>query len=395
MTDTPSDRDATRLSHLGRDPQKQFGYVNPPVVRGSTWLAPTFAAYDANVANQTGEFSYARICNPTSLAFEDAVAALEGGFKGIVAPSGLSAITTAIMAFVKAGAHVLVVDSVYFPTRRFLDGLTQRFGITVTYFDPAIGADIAPLIRPETAFVYLEAPGSITFEMPDVPAIAAAARARGVPVLHDSTWGTPLYFRSFAHGVDVSLHAATKYLVGHSDAMLGVIVCNEATYPAVKASAVGLGVCASPDDVFLGLRGLRTLGVRLERHWRNGVELATWLEGRPEVARVLHPALPSHPGHAIWKRDFLGACGLFGVVLRPVPPRAVEAMSEGFVHFGIGASWGGYESLILTSNPRRIRTAVPWADSGPVLRIHAGLEDIEDLKADLAAGFDRLRAAAG
>jgi cystathionine beta-lyase len=174
-----------------------------------------------------------------------------------------------------------------------------------------------------------------------------------------------------------------------------MIVCNEATYPAVKASAVGLGVCASPDDVFLGLRGLRTLGVRLERHWRNGVELATWLEGRPEVARVLHPALPSHPGHAIWKRDFLGACGLFGVVLRPVPPRAVEAMSEGFAHFGIGASWGGYESLILTSNPRRIRTAIPWAEDGPVLRIHAGLEDIEDLKADLAAGFDRLRAAAG
>lgn len=394
MTDTPPKSDATRLAHLGRDPSRQFGYVNPPVVRGSTWLSPTMSGYEANVARQTEEYTYARIRNPTSSAFEEAVAALEGGYRSVVAPSGLSAITTAILAFAKAGAHVLATDSVYYPTRRFLDGLKDRFGVSVTYYDPAIGAGIAALMRPETTIVYVESPGSITFEMQDIPAIAAAAHAGGAVVIHDGTWGTPLYFKSFAHGVDVSVHAATKYLVGHSDAMLGVIVCNEATFDRVKASAVGLGVCASPDDVFLGLRGLRTMGVRLERHWRTGVDLATWLEGRPEVARVLHPALPSHPGHALWKRDFLGACGLFGVVLKPVPKAAVEALTDGLSLFGMGASWGGFESLILRSHPRSIRTAVPWTETGTLLRIHAGLEDVEDLKADLAAGFDRLRKAA-
>lgn len=395
MTDTPSRSDATRLAHLGRDPSRQYGYVNPPVVRGSTWLAPSIAGYEANVAGRTQEYSYARIRNPTSGAFEAAVAGLEGGHGAVVAPSGLSAITTAVLAFAKAGGHALVTDSVYQPTRRFFDGLEQRFGVSVTYYDPGIGAGIAALMRPETGIVYVESPGSHTFEMQDVPAIAAAAHAGGAVVIHDSTWGTPLYFKSFTHGVDVSVHAATKYLVGHSDAMLGVVVCNAATFDRVRASAIGLGVCASPDDVFLGLRGLRTMGVRLERHWRTGVELASWLEGRPEVARVIHPALPSHPGHAIWKRDFLGACGLFGVVLRPVPAQAVEALIDGLALFGIGASWGGFESLILRSNPRAIRTAVPWTEAGTLLRIHAGLEDVEDLKADLAAGFDRLRSAAG
>ncbi|MFN8926048.1 MAG: cystathionine beta-lyase [Rhodospirillales bacterium] len=395
MTDTPSKSDATRLAHLGRDPSRQFGYVNPPVVRGSTWLAPGLAGYEANVAKQTEEYSYARIRNPTSSAFEQAVADLEGGHRAVVAPSGLSAITTAVLAFVKAGGHALVTDSVYYPTRRFFDGLAARFGVSVTYYDPAIGAGIAALMRPETTIVYVESPGSITFEMQDIPVIAAVAHARGAVVIHDGTWGTPLYFRSFEPGVDVSVHAATKYLVGHSDAMLGVVVCNAATFDRVKASAVGLGVCASPDDVFLGLRGLRTLGVRLERHWASGVELARWLETRPEVARVLHPALPSHPGHAIWTRDFRGACGLFGLVLRPVPSKAVEAMVDGLSLFGIGASWGGFESLILRSHPRAIRTAVPWAEEGTLLRIHVGLEDVDDLKADLAAGFERLRTAAG
>jgi len=393
-SDTPR-RDATKIAHAGRDPKNQHGYVNPPVVRGSTRLYPTIADYEAaySSTHRYQDYAYGRILTPTSHAFEQAVAELEGGYRAVVASSGLGAVTTAVLAFAKAGDHALVVDNVYGPTRAFFDGTMSRLGVEVTYFAPDIGSGLAALIRPNTRIVFVEAPGSLTFEMCDVPAIAAAAHAAGAVVLMDNTWGTPLYFKSFEHGVDVSIHAATKYIVGHSDAMLGVAVCTRDTYRAVKDQAVALGQWAGPDDMYLGLRGLRTMGVRLAQHWKNGIAVAEWFRTRPEVEQVLHPALPSDPGHAIWKRDFKGACGLFGVVLKPCPAPAVAAMVDGLELFGIGASWGGYESLVLLAHPEKLRTARPWAAKGPLLRFHIGLEDVEDLKADLARGFDRLNAA--
>ncbi|HZH26952.1 MAG TPA: cystathionine beta-lyase [Azospirillaceae bacterium] len=395
MTSEKSRREATRIAHAGRDPSNQYGYVNPPVVRGSTRLYPTLAEYDASytAGRRYQDYAYGRIQTPTSHAFEQAVAELEGGYRAVVASSGLGAVTTAVLAFAKAGDHALVVDNVYGPTRAFFDGTMRRLGVEVTYFAPDAGSGIAGLIRPNTRIVFLEAPGSLTFEMCDVPAIAAAAHAAGAVVLMDNTWGTPLYFKSFEHGVDVSIHAATKYIVGHSDAMLGVAVCTRDSYRPVKDQAVALGQWAGPDDMYLGLRGLRTMGVRLAQHWKNGIAVAEWLQTRPEVERVLHPALPSDPGHAIWKRDFKGACGLFGVVLKPCPVPAVAAMVDGLELFGIGASWGGYESLVQLAHPEKVRTAKPWTAKGPLLRFHIGLEDIEDLKADLARGFDRLNAA--
>lgn len=395
MKDVSRFRRDTKLAHAGRDHDASHGYVNPPVVRASTRLVPTLAEYDAGYApeNRYSGYKYGRIQTPTSLAFEAACAEIEGGYRAVAASSGLGAVTMSILAFAKAGGHVLVTDNVYEPTRRFCDQTLRRLGVETTYFDPGIGAGVAALIRPETTLVFLESPGSHTFEVADVPAIAAAARAAGARVLMDNTWATGLYFRAFDHGVDVSIHAATKYIVGHSDAMLGVAVCSEDAWRPVKDQAVLLGQWAGPDDMYLGLRGLRTMGVRLKRHWEAGVALAEWLKGRPEVIRVLHPALPDDPGHALWKRDFRGASGLFGVEIRPVPRRALGAMLDGLELFGMGASWGGFESLVIPSNPARIRTATTWGGTGQLLRVHVGLEDVEDLKADLAAGFDRMAAA--
>lgn len=388
-------REDTVIVGAGRDPQGNHGIVNPPVYHASTVLFPTVAAMEEAQRNRLqGGITYGRYGTPTTFALEDAVAALEGGERGVAVCSGLAAVCGALLGFVKAGDHVLMVDTVYGPARRFCDGPLRDFGVETTYYPPGIGAGIAGLIRPETRVVYLEAPGSLTFEMQDIPAIAAAARAAGATTIMDNTWATPLLCKPIALGVDVVVHAATKYIVGHSDAMLGVIVTTAATYEPVRRAVSLFGYHAAPDDCYLGLRGFRTLSVRLARHQQTALALARWLQNRPEVARVLYPALPEDPGHGLWRRDFAGASGLFGVVLHAAPKPAVAAMLDGLSLYGMGASWGGFESLILPTNPAVFRTAEPWAAEGPSLRIHAGLEDPEDLVADLEAGFARLHAAA-
>ena len=381
----------TRLVHSGRDAEEQFGFVNPPIVRGSTVLFPDVAALMSGDARYT----YGRHGSPTVRLLEEAIAELEGGACTRLTPSGLAAISAALLSFVEAGDHILVTDSVYRPTRRFCDRVLKRLGVETEYYDPTIGEGIAALIRNNTRLVFTESPGSHSFEMQDIPAIAAAAHARSAWVLTDNTWATPLFFKPFAHGVDVSIQAATKYIVGHSDAMLGAITANERAADRVQAVHTDLGLCPGPEDCSLALRGLRTMGVRLERHQHSGLEIARWLGDRPEVSRVLHPALPEHPGHAIWQRDYTGASGLFSVILYPASREAVAAMLDSLKLFGLGFSWGGFESLVVPSDPSPNRTATKWKAEGPALRFHIGLEDVGDLKADLAAGFDRLNAHRG
>ena len=387
---TRKQNDLTRLVHAGREPARQHGFVNTPIYRGSTVIFPTMAALEAN----DQAFTYGRLGTPTVRALEEAIAELEGGHRTLLTPSGLSAIATSLLAFLAAGDELLIVDSVYRPARRFCDNVLARLGVTVTYYDPLIGAGIEKLITNKTKVVFTESPGSQTFEVQDIPAIAEAAHAAGAVVVLDNTWATPLYFKPFAHGADVSIQAATKYIGGHADIMLGAITTSERTAAAIAKTHEDLGLCVGPEDVYLGLRGLRSLGVRLERHQRSGLELARWLAGRPEVARVIHPALPADPGHALWARDFTGASGLFSIVLKPVPRAKLAAMVDGLSLFGMGYSWGGFESLILPFDPSAYRTATKWQAEGPALRLHAGLEDVEDLKADLEAGFARLGARA-
>jgi cystathionine beta-lyase len=378
----------TRLVHAGREPARQHGFVNTPIYRGSTVLFPTVAALEAG----DQDFTYGRLGTPTVKALEDAIAELEGGHRTWLTPSGLSAIATALLAFVTAGDEILVADTVYRPNRRFCDNVLKRLGVKTIYYDPLVGAGIKDLITKKTKVVFTESPGSQTFEVQDIPAVAKAAHAAGAVVILDNTWATPLYFKPFAHGVDVSIQAATKYIVGHADAMLGAITATEQVSAAVAKVHEDLGLCTGPEDVYLGLRGLRSLGVRLERHQRSGLEIARWLAERPEVARVIHPALPTDPGYAFWKRDFTGASGLFSIVLKPVSEARLAAMLDGLSLFGMGYSWGGFESLILPFDPRAYRTATKWQVEGPALRLHIGLEDVDDLKADLDAGFARLNA---
>jgi cystathionine beta-lyase len=385
---TKTHKKETRLAHAGREPARFHGFVNTPIYRGSTVLFPSAAALEAN----DQDFTYGRVGTPTVKALEATIAELEGGHRTLLTPSGLSAIATALLAFVAAGDEVLVADTVYRPTRRFCDNVLRRLGVTIVYYDPVIGGAIKDLITKKTRVVFAESPGSQTFEVQDMPAIAAAAHTAGARVILDNTWATPLYFKSFAHGADVSIQAATKYIVGHADAMLGTITTTEETTPAVAKTHEDLGLCPGPEDVYLGLRGLRSLGVRLERHQKSALELARWLAERPEVARVLHPALPSHPSHALWKRDFTGSSGLFSIMLKPVSHESLAAMLDGLELFGMGYSWGGFESLILPFDPRAYRTATTWQAEGPAVRLHVGLEDVDDLKADLDAGFARLRA---
>ncbi len=381
--------DATRLVHLGREPEAQHGFVNTPIYRGSTVLFPTVA----DLADHSREYTYGRRGTPTTNALTEAIAALEGGQRAWIAPSGLAAITAVLLAYVEAGDHVLITDNVYFPARRVAGRLLKRMGVEVSYFDPLIGAGIAAHMTDRTRLVLAESPGSLTFEMQDIPAIAATARERGVLLAVDNTWATPLLCKPFALGADISIQAATKYIVGHADAMLGIITTNERAAPAMARMHEDLGLTAAPEDCFLALRGLRTLGVRLARHGASALEMAQWLATRPEVARVLHPALPGDPGHDIWRRDCSGASGLFSIVLKPHDEKAVATMLDGLELFGMGYSWGGYESLILPFDPAPSRTATKWQAEGPALRLHIGLEDVADLKADLAAGFDRLAAA--
>jgi cystathionine beta-lyase len=386
--DLPLQSQETRLITSGREPRFLHGFVNPPIVRGSTVLYPTAA----DIRNDRGEFQYGRQGTPTTKALSDALIALEGpNCAGVtLVPSGLAAISTALLAVLKAGDHLLVSDSAYQPTRRFCNNLLIRYGIETSYYDPLIGSGIAKLFKPNTRAVLIEAPGSQSFEMPDTPAIAAAAHAHGALVLNDNTWATPLYFRSLEKGVDISIQAVTKYIGGHSDIMFGAISANADAWPAISEAALLLGQCAGPDDVFLALRGLRSLSVRLAHHQRSALDVARWLQQRPEVLRVLHPALETDPGHAIWKRDFTGSSGLFSVILKPVPEHAVDAFLDTVKLFGMGYSWGGYESLVIPFDCSNYRTATTWAPGGPALRLHIGLEDVNDLKADLARGFEAL-----
>jgi cystathionine beta-lyase len=324
------------------------------------------------------------------------MAAIEGpACAGVaLAPSGLAAISLALLAAVGSGDHLLVSDSVYQPTRTLCDTVLKRLGVETTYYDPLIGRGIGTLFKPNTRAVFVEAPGSQSFEMQDIPAIAAKAHAHGALVVMDNTWATPLYFRALDAGVDLSIQAGTKYIGGHADLMIGMVSANAAAWRRLRETVGTLGLCVGPDDMFLALRGLRTLGVRLARHQESGLRVARWLAERPEVLRVLYPALESDPGHAIWRRDFSGACGLFAIVLKPaVPEAAVRAFLNALRLFGLGYSWGGFESLVIPFDCSGYRTATKWAPGGPALRFHVGLEDVDDLIADLERGFTALAAA--
>jgi len=392
--DRPRRRD-TLLTHSGGTPKERHGAVNPPVYRASTILFPTVAEWEASRdPHRYDVVRYGQIGTPTTFALEEAIATLEGGYRAMLLPSGLAAATTVLLALLQSGDHLLMTDSAYAPTRHFCKAILPRYGITTTFYDPCIGAGIAELLRPETRLVFVESPGSVTFEVQDVPAIAEVAHARGAIVAMDNTWATPYFFPGMQLGVDVSIIAATKYIGGHADVMLGTITTTEPLYDRVRSMVAELGYCVSPDDAFLALRGLRTLGLRMERHQKSTMKVVEWLMTRPEVKRVMYPALPTDPGHAIWKRDFLGASGLFGVVLNRVPKAAVDAMLNSLELFGMGASFGGFESLAIPMDPSRWRAVRRWTEDGPLVRLHVGLEDADDLIADLEQGLGQLRSVA-
>lgn len=372
----------TRLAHAGHDPRDFHGFVNPPVVHASTVLFPDAETLESR--NQ--KYTYGTYGTPTTEALVDALNELEGAAGTVLAPSGLAAITVPLLGFVSAGDHLLIVDSVYFPTRRFADSMLTRLGVEVEYYDPLIGSGISELMKPNTSVVFTESPGSATFEVQDIPAIAKAAHAGGAIVMMDNTWATPLCFKALDHGVDVVLHAATKYMNGHSDVLFGTMSANEAAWPRLRQAFEALGACPSPDDTYQVLRGLRTLGVRLAHQEKAALEIARWLEAQSGVARVLHPALESFPGHDLWKRDFSGASGLFAIVLDGGGKAAGHAFLDALEIFGLGASWGGYESLAQQVNlAARVIATGPY--EGAVIRLQIGLEDIEDLKADLERGL--------
>jgi cysteine-S-conjugate beta-lyase len=389
MTKSPPQKKVapeTRLVAAGRA-YSEHGIVNPPVYHASTILFPDVKT----MKERSQDYLYGRRGTPTSRAIETAIAELEGGHACKVSSSGLAAISTTLVAFLKSGDHLLMVDTVYHPARDFCDKILVKLGIEVTYYDPLIGAGISLLMKANTRIVYMESPGSQTMEVQDVPSIAAAARKHGALAILDNTWSAGHYFNAFAHGCDISIQAATKYIVGHSDAMLGSTVCNKETWPAFQDAFETMGQFAGPDDMYLALRGLRTLDVRLERHQKNATAIADWLRGRDEVATVLYPALSNAPGHEMWRRDFTGASGLFSVVLKSRSEAAATAMLDGLALFGMGYSWGGFESLVVPFRPHR--TATTWADQGICLRFHIGLENPQDLIDDLTSGFERLRSA--
>ena len=382
---------ATDVAHLGRRPAEHLGAVNTPVYRATTILFDKLADLEAAERGDYPGVTYGLHGLPTVTDLQAAVSALEGGHASLAVASGLAAITLALIGTVSAGDHVLVTDAVYGPTRRFCDNQLKRFGIEVSYYHPLAGEAIERDFRPNTRLVFAESPGSLTFEVQDIPAIARVAHARGALVMLDNTWATPLGFAPFAHGVDIAVHAGTKYIGGHSDVLVGLIDCSEATYPRLHRLWTDMGVALSSDDAFLALRGLRTLAVRLERHTESALRIAQWLRGQPEVAEVIYPAFPGSRGHELWKRDFTGACGLFGVVLKPAPKARVSALLDGMRLFRMGWSWGGFESLIIPANVERAKRTFKWQVEGPYLRLHVGLESPDDLIADLADGLARLR----
>jgi len=379
----------TLLTHLGRWPENHFGTVNVPVTRASTIIHPDLETLNTH----SQPYTYGRRGTPSSQSVEEIVTALEGGEGTRLTPSGLSALSCAILAVVKAGDEILVSDSAYEPTRKFCDGVLVRMGVKTRYFDPRAGAEIAGIASARTRAVLLESPGSLTFEVQDLPAISSALSGRQVAIIVDNTWATPLYYQPLMLGADISVHAGTKMFVGHSDAMFGTITANQKYWPALLETHGLLGLCASPDDCFLASRGLRTLAIRMKEHQSRALEIARWLEGQELVTRVLHPALASHPDHEIFVRDFTGSGSLFSFELVAGGQSALAAMVDDLTLFGLGYSWGGFESLVLPVKLGNNRTIVPWQSTNPLIRLHIGFEDVDDLKADLKAGLRRYRAA--
>lgn len=375
----------TLLTHAGRRPEDHFGFVNTPVFRGSTVLFKTLADLEA----QTQHYLYGRAGNPTTDGVETIVSELEGAYRTKLVPSGLAAITIALMSCLETGDEVLISDSAYEPGRKFADGFLERMGIGVRYYDPRAGAGLAALMGPRTKAVLAESPGSLTFEVQDIPALAAAAHAGGARLIVDNSWASPLYHRPLALGADIVVHAGTKMFVGHSDAFAGTISTTEAAWADVERIRTLLGFFTSGDEAFLVARGLRTLAIRMKEHQERALHIASWLERQDEVSAVLHPALPSHPDHELWKRDFTGSGSLFGFVLKPARREAIAAFVDHMQLLSMGFSWGGYESLCLPVNISRARTVEPWTREGNLFRLHVGFEGLEDLKADLAAALER------
>lgn len=379
----------TLLTHAGSKPDEYHGAVNVPPHRMSTIVFRTYEEFE-KVPNVP--YSYGRAGTPSTAAFEEGIAAIEGAYRSVATCSGLSAIVTALIAFAESGDHILMTDNCYGPSRKSCEEILRRFGVDVEYYPPMIGAEIETLFRPNTKLVFMEAPGSLTFEVQDIGAITAAAKKAGIKTAIDNSWATPLFFQPLDFGIDISVMSATKYVSGHSDVMLGVVSTNEEAWPQVKRAALMLGLCGGSEELYLGLRGLRTLNVRLQQHQKNALDIAEWLANRKEVKSVRHPALPSCPGHENWKKYYKGSSGTFGIILHETNREKIAAMLNGMNIFNLGFSWGGFESLLFPEQPNPIRTAETWTEEGFSLRLHIGLEDVEDIRADLDAGLQRLTA---
>ncbi len=378
---------ATQLVHMGTAPSDQYGFVNTPIYRGSTVVYPDYQ----HLKQRDMPFGYGTDGTPTIKALEDAWTTLSGAAGTAISPSGLGSISLALLSVLKAGDHLLMTDSVYRPTRILCEGMLKRFGVETTYYDPTLGADIEALIQPNTRVIFTESPGSQSLEIQDIPAIVAVAKAHNIITMMDNTWATPIFFKAHAHGIDLVIEAGTKYLSGHSDLLMGLVSANAVTWPALRETYDAMAMCPGPEDCFLALRGLRTMHLRLKEAEKQGLAMAKWLQARPEVAQVLHPALPESPGHELWKRDFLGSSGLFSIILKPgQTEQDLAAFLDGLQLFRMGFSWGGYESLIIPFDCKPYRTATAWQPGGIALRLQIGLEAIEDLQADLAAAFARL-----